>query len=102
MLAGIVTAVTEIVDKKIRYMCQSTEDMCQAIKEVNKMTDIKNLVLFSTNISAMYPSLDVPEVAQVAADLWDEFGLELNLDTEEIRAGASPAIMTKEVLRRQP
>ena len=35
--------------------------MCHAIEEVNKRTDIKNLVLFSTDISAMYPSLDVPK-----------------------------------------
>ena len=49
----------------------------------------------------MYPSLDVLEVTRVATDLWEEFGLELNLNTEEIRAGARPAITTKEVLSRQ-
>ena len=70
MLAGIRRAVTEIViDKKIRSTCRSTEEMCHAIEEVNKMTDIKNLIHFSTNISAMYPSLDVPEVAWVTAKL---------------------------------
>ena len=53
MLAGIVTAVTEITDKKFRSKCPSTEEMCHAIEEVNKRTDIKNLVLFSTDISAM-------------------------------------------------
>ena len=105
------------------------EEMCHAIKEVNKRTDIKNLVLFSTDISAMYPSLDVPEVARVAAELWEESDLELNLDTEELslylavtmkrgeleelglgdvthtrlkKGGASPGITTKEVISRQP
>ena len=39
MLAWIVTAVTEIIDKKIISTCQSTEEMCEAIKEVNKMTE---------------------------------------------------------------
>ena len=48
--------------------------------EVNKKTDIKNLVLFSTDICAIYPSLDVPEVARVVAKLWEESGLELNLE----------------------
>ena len=129
MLAGIVTAVTEITDKKFRSKCRSTEEMCHAIEEVNKRTDIKNLVLFSTNISAMYPSLDVPEVARVAAELWEESGLELNLNTEELslylavtikwgeleelglgdvthtrlkKGGASPGITTKEVISCQP
>ena len=129
MLAGIVTAVTEITDKKFRSKCRSTEEMCHAIEEVNKRTDIKNLVLFSTDISAMYPSLDVPEVARVAAELWEESGLELNLNTEELslylavtikwgeleelglgdmthtrlkKGGASPGITTKEVISRQP
>ena len=43
MLAGIRTAVTGIVDKKIRSTCRITEEVCHAIEEVNKMTDIKNL-----------------------------------------------------------
>ena len=105
------------------------EEMYHAIEEVNKRTDIKNLVLFSTDISAMYPSLDVPEVARVAAELWEESGLELNLNTEELslylavtikwgeleelglgdmthtrlkKGGASPGITTKEVISGQP
>ena len=56
ILVGIVTKVTEIMDKEIKSTCRSTEEMCHAIEEVNKTTDIKDLVIFSTDVSGMYPN----------------------------------------------
>ena len=127
ILAGIVTAVTEIMDKEIKSTCRSTEEMCHAIEEVNKMTNIKDLVIFSTDVSGMYPALDIPVCARVAAEMWDESGLELNLNHEELSLylavtvdkekltslglrevthsriasrGARPGITTKEILSR--
>ena len=53
--------------------------------EVNKKKDeINNLVLFSMDISGMFPALDIPECAKIAADMWYKSGMELNLDTEEL------------------
>ena len=79
------------------------------------------------DISGMFPALDIPECAKIAADMWYKSGMELNLDTEELglylaltvdRArleelgladfchariktrGAHPGITTKEVLNR--
>ena len=50
-------------------MCKSTDELIQGIEEeVNNQPDIKDLVIFSSYITAMFPSLDIAECAKVAAD----------------------------------
>ena len=59
--------------------------MMHGLTEVNKKKDeISNLVLLSMDISGMYPALDIPECAKIAAEMWDRSGMELNLNTEEL------------------
>jgi len=61
------------------------EEMMHGLSEVNKKKDeINNLVLFIMDISGMFPALDIPECAKIAADMWYKSGMELNLDTEEL------------------
>ena len=36
------------------------------------------------DISGFYPALDINECAKMAADMWHESGMELNLDKEEL------------------
>ena len=105
----------------------SSEEMMAAMTEVNELQDTKNLVILSTDISAMFTSMDIAECAKIAADMFFESGMELNIDTEELglylavtvnRArltelgvgdfchvriksrGAHPGITTKEILDR--
>ena len=126
--ADILMATSEIVDQELKTTCRSTEEMMHGLTEVNKKKDeITNLVLFSMDISGMFPALDIPECARIAAEMWFESGMEINLDTEELglylavtvdRArleelglaefchariktrGAHPGITTKEILSR--
>ena len=59
--------------------------MMHGLTEVNKKKDeINTLVLFPMDISDMYPALDIPECAKIAAEVWCESGMEINLDTEEL------------------
>ena len=108
-------------------ICRSSEEMMAAMTEVNELQHTKNLVILSTDISAMFPSMDIAECAKIAADMFFESGMELNIDTEELglylavtvdRArltelgvgdfchvriksrGAHPGITTKEILDR--
>ena len=38
-------------------MCRSTEEMIHHIKQFNARTDMKELVVFSTDLTAMFPEL---------------------------------------------
>ena len=121
-------ATSEIMDKELKTTCRSTEEMAHGLTEVNKKKDvIKNLVLFSMDVSGMFPALNIEECARIAAEMWYKSEMELNLDTEELglylaitvdRAkleelnladfchvriktrGAHPGITTKEILNR--
>ena len=83
--ADICNNVTKIMDPKMaNAVTRSTEEMCHAIGEVNKRDDINNLVIFSMDISAFYPSLDIAVCAETAAKMWYASGMKLNLDVEEL------------------
>ena len=85
ILADIVVAVTKIMDPRMAgAICRSSEEMMAAMTEVNELQDTKNLVILSTDISAMFTSMDIAECAKIAADMFFESGMELNIDTEEL------------------
>ena len=120
--------MTKIMDPRMaKAVCRSSEEMMAGMTEVNQMEHVKNLVILSMDVSAMFPSMDIAECAKVAAEMFFESGMELNLDTEELglylavtvdRArlielgvadfchvriksrGAHPGITTKEILDR--
>ena len=70
--------------KKANAICRSTEEMCHAIEEVNQRDNIKDLTIFSMDISGFYPALDINECAKMAADMWHDSDMELNLNKEEL------------------
>ena len=83
--ADICNNVTRIMDPKMaNAVTRSTEEMCHGIGEVNKRDDIKNLVIFSMDISGFYPALDINECAKIAAEMWYVSGMQLNLDVDEL------------------
>ena len=52
-LAQIVAATAEIVDKEVKSMCKSTDELIHGIEEeVNKQPNIKDLIIFSSDISS--------------------------------------------------
>ena len=129
-LAQIVAATAELVDKEVKSMCKSTDELIHGIEEeVNKQPNIKDLIIFSSDITAMFPSLDIPECAKVAADEFlnsdlvieniedEELGLYLAVAADKDRleelgvsdcvhtyegTGKHPGITTKEILDRTP
>ena len=83
--ADIITNVTKILDPvKANAICRSTEEMCHAIEEVNKRNDIKDLTVFSMDISGFYPALDINECAKMAAEMWLESDMKLNINKKEL------------------
>ena len=84
LLAEIVMAITAIQDKESEVLLRSTEEACAEFEGINNREDLSEFVLFSTDISAMYPSLDIPEVAKIVAKEYLESGLDIDLDTLEM------------------
>ena len=85
-LAQIVAATAKLVDKEVKSMCKSTDDLINGIEEeVNNQPNIKGLTIFSSYITAMFPSLDIAECAKVAADefLISDLVIE-NIEDEEL------------------
>ena len=56
--------------------------MIYHIEQVNARTDIQ--VVFSTDVTVMYPELDIPEVARIAAEEFLKSGLEVDVDWVEL------------------
>ena len=63
IVSQIVMAIAGQIDKD-EVVCRSTEEMMAEIERVNVMEDKDDLILSSTDVSAMYPSLDIPQVAR--------------------------------------
>ena len=70
MCSTIVTGISNCIDKKLKTLCRSTEEMICELEGVNNRNDVEDLVVLSTDIEAMYPSLDTD---QIAADVAREF-----------------------------
>ena len=58
--------------------------MIHMIEQVNGKRDVVDLVVFSTDIQAMFPSLDIDVMASVAAEEFLKGDLEVNLDDTEL------------------
>ena len=77
--------MTKIMDPRMaKAVCRSSEEMMAGMTEVNQMEHVKNLVILSMDVSAMFPSMDIAKCAKVAAKMFFEAGMELNLNTEEL------------------
>ena len=126
--ADICNNVTKIMDPKMACaVTRSTEEMCHGIGEVSKRNNTKNLVIFSMDISGFYPALNIDVHAKVAAEMWYDSEMNLNLDTRELslylavtverdkleelglgdlvmvrkkERGRHPGVTTEEILRR--
>ena len=84
VLAWIVNAITKITDKD-EVLCSSTEEMVASLEAVNSDPEARNLSLFSTDVSGMYPALDIKVIAAWLAEEYLQSDLEiLNLDTLEL------------------
>ena len=55
-LAQIVAATAKLVDKEVKSICKSTDELIHGIKEaVNKQPNIKDLIIFSDISPQCFP-----------------------------------------------
>ena len=79
-------ATAKLVNKEVKFMCKSTDELIHGIEEeVNNQPNINDLIIFSSYITAMFPSLDIAECAKVAADEFLNSDLVIkNIEDEEL------------------
>ena len=84
MLAVIIRGLAGTLEDKLKTVCRSTEEMIARIEEVNEKLDTKIPVIFSTDVEAMYPSLDIPAIAEAVREHFLESNLDISIDEEEL------------------
>ena len=84
ILSEIVVALAHDMDKEIETMCLSTEEMLSEIDALNQRNDIKNLVIMSTDVVNMFPSLPIDKIADIVATEFVKSSLEVEVDNREL------------------
>ena len=90
ILSEILTTLRDEMDETIDTLCLSTDEMCPALGTFNQKvsedhpSNIKKPVIFSMNVAAMFPSLDIAEVAGAVNEEFVNSNLEIEVDEREL------------------
>ena len=71
-------------DESLHTLCISQEEMCGGMEEVNKRQNIKKLVVFSMDVTKMFPSMVASDVARVVKEEFMAAKLEVETDNLEL------------------
>ena len=85
-LSGMLTEILTVVGDKAEdedFNCLSNEELMAAFTEANQR-NMKNPVVFSMDVQAMYPNLNVEKVAEVSASEFLKSGLQIDMDRKEL------------------
>ena len=104
--AEIVSDILEVLldDAENDVECASSEEMQRAMEDANEeieRLEIEDAVIFSTDVKALYPSLDLDDVLEAVEKVVIESKYELeNVDVKEL-AKYLKIVVTKEELERR-
>ena len=84
LLSQICMQLGDEMDESIGSLCISQEEMCGEIEKVNNRGDIKKLVVFSMDVSKMFPSMVASDVAKVVREEYMMAKLEVEVDDKEL------------------
>ena len=97
LLAVIMRGLSGTLDEKLMTVCRSTEEMIARIEEVNQKIGTKVPVIFSTDVEAMYPSLDIEAVALAAKNEFLKSNLTIPINEEELALYCAIVLGTEEL-----
>ena len=81
ILSKVIYKVSEIIGRKIRTNCESTEEMIFEIEEVNKsIKENEEIVVGSLDIVKWYPSMRLKRLIEIVMELM----MEADMDVSEI------------------
>ena len=81
ILAEVLTTLGNEMDKEIKTLCLSGEEMIVGMERVNNLSSIRKLVAMSMDVEKLYPSLKADKVAKVAAAEYKASKLNIEVDT---------------------
>ena len=92
VLSEILTTLGDEMDETIDiiHVCLSTEEMYHALEAFSQkvsedhQNNIKEPVIFSMDVAAMFPSLDIVEVARAVSEDFVNSDLEIEVDEREL------------------
>ena len=58
-LCHFISKILQPIIQQQNYPCSSTEDMLSRVRKVNEEIDLKNCVIGSMDVKALYPSIDI-------------------------------------------
>ena len=90
ILSELLTTLGDEMDKTKDTLCLSTEEMCHALEAFNQrvsedhQNNVKEPVIFSMDVAAMFPSLDITEVARAVNEEFVNSDPEIANDEREL------------------
>ena len=84
LLSQICMQLGDEMDESLHTLCISQEEMCGGMEEVNKRQNIKKLVVFSMDVTKMFPSMVASDVARVVKEEFMAAKLEVETDNLEL------------------
>ena len=108
----------EMIDEEVT-VCENTEDMLASFRNINEVGGVPlNTMILSTDVKALYPSLDIDFTTDVVCEMYresqvrvegldyEELGLYLSLnltEAEQIQKGIRDYCATRKTIRgRKP
>ena len=84
-LSHFISTVLQPVIQQAKHPCNSTEDMLSRVREVNETVDLKNCIIGSMDVKALYPSIDIDFATEKCVEMITESDTKFdNINTDEL------------------
>ena len=84
-LSHFISTVLQPVIQQAKHPCNSTEDMLSRVRMVNETVDLRNCVIGSMDVKALYPSIDIDFAVEKCVEMIVESGVTFkNVNTDEL------------------
>ena len=99
-LSHFVSTILQPVIQLEKYNCNSTEDLLGRVRKVNGEMDLKNCIIGSMDVKALYPSIDIDFAVQKCVEMIKESKVSFEkVDTEELGLYISLNMSIEEIKR---
>ena len=101
ILSEVLDRISDRIDEEIDTECRNTEEMIAEFERINNNINETNKhqerVVFSTDVKALYPSLEPEQVAKIASQLFIESEMMIDVDDDELALYLALVLETEEV-----
>ena len=97
----VCTTLGDEMDKDVKALCLSTEEMMVGMEKVNtRKEEIQKLVVMSMDVEKMYPMMRAEKVAQVVADEYRRSSLKVEVDSQALSLYLAIMVGREELVAR--